>query len=79
MGVMGLSTADLRVGDPIVVVVSLACDTMVDAVVMWATAEQFMARSQTALHRGWVAERMGGRGLAFCEAFRSDLGPKAVA
>ncbi len=68
---MDLSTADLEVGGGVDVVVN--SDTTVPAVVLWANAEQFVARSPMGVHRGWVAERLGG-GPAFCEGYRSDLG-----
>lgn len=72
-----LSTADLRPGDAIDVVVKLSSDAMVPAVVLWATGTRFLARSATALHRGGVWPRLGGRGLAYCESHQSDLEDEA--
>lgn len=73
-----LSTADLRPGQRIDVVVSLARDEAVRAVVLWADDEQFVAVSVRGLHRGWVGKLLADRGLMFFGCFASDMDNRDV-
>lgn len=40
---------------------------------VWTSDDQFIATSANGVHRGWVGQRLGGKGEAYCEAFASDL------